>query len=98
MLYNHILKCPPQNLPFSFFSLQARCPAFLILTLWLGSCGIFCEAELVTSLVAKGRTLVRAAETPPDSALRGHCNVNLAGKTCGCGGEAIRQNSRFGGA
>jgi hypothetical protein len=31
---------PPQNLPFSFFSLQERCPGFLIFALWLGSCGI----------------------------------------------------------
>ena len=32
-------KWPPQNFPLSFFSLQARGPVFLILTLWLGSCG-----------------------------------------------------------
>ena len=32
-----VFKWPPQNLPFSFFSLHARCPAFLVLTLWWGS-------------------------------------------------------------
>src|SRR5208283_114557 len=37
---NQRFRCPPQNLPFSFFSLHERCPGFLILTLWLGSCGI----------------------------------------------------------
>src|SRR5258708_4212255 len=79
VMYDQSFKWPPQNLPFSFFSLQARCPAFLILTLWCGSCGAFCAPavcvpEVVTSLVAKDVPLIRAAQTPPDSALRGHCN------------------------
>src|SRR5450755_1555784 len=75
-MYDQSFRWPPQNLPFSFFSLQARCPAFLILTLWWGSCGIFCVPEIATSPVAKDVPLVRAAQTPPDSALRGHCNRN----------------------
>jgi len=54
------LRCPPQNLPFSFFSLQARCPGFLIFTLWLGSCGGVCVPEV--TVVAKRFTLVQAAQ------------------------------------